>query len=146
MSETVQRKGNKNMYPSGSEHPNADIVRKLYQALENGDFSAYLNLLTDDIVYHAAGHCFFAGDYHGKENLGKLAQTIYSETQGTHRVTRCQIMATATYVAVIDTWNAQRNGRTIQMDNMLVYKVVDSKIAECWEFIENIAEHDTFWA
>lgn len=134
------------MYPSGSEHPNADIIRRLYQSLEKGDFAAYLNLLTDDIVYHAAGHCFFAGDYHGKENLGKLAQMIYAETQGTHRAVRRHIMATATHVAVIDTWNAQRKGQTIQMDNLLVYRVADGKIAECWEYIENVEAHDAFWA
>jgi ketosteroid isomerase-like protein len=134
------------MYSSGSEHPNADIVRQLYQSLEKGDLTAYLSLLADDIVYHAAGHCSFAGDYSGKEKLGKLAQKNYAETQGTHRVTRRQIMGTATYVAVIDTWNAQRKGQTIQMDNLLVYRIVDGKIAECWEYIENVEAHDAFWA
>jgi ketosteroid isomerase-like protein len=134
------------MYPSGSEHPNADVVRKLYQALEKGDLSAYFDLMADDIVYHAAGHCFFAGDYHGKESLGKLAKTVYLETQGTHRATRRHIMATAAYVAVIDTWRAERKGQTIQMDNLLVYRVVDSRIAEVWEFIENGEAHDAFWA
>ena len=134
------------MHQSGTEHPNADIVRQMYQALEKGDFPAYLNLMADDVVYHAAGHCFFAGDYLGKENLGKLAVTVYSETQGTHRVTRRQIMGTASHVAVIDTWKAERKGRTIHMDNLLVYRVVDGKIAECWEFIEDVVEHDAFWA
>lgn len=77
------------MYLSGSEDSNADIIRRLYQSLEMGDFAAYLNLLAVDIVYHAAGRCFFAGDYHGKEKLSKLAQTIYAETQGTHRAMPC---------------------------------------------------------
>ena len=134
------------MYPSGTEHPNADIVRTLYLSLEKGDVAAYFNLLADDIVYHAAGNCSFAGDHHGKESMSKLAQRIYAETQGTHRVMRRQIMATATYVAVIDTWNAQRKGQAIQMDNLLVYRIASGKVAECWEYIENVEAHDAFWA
>jgi len=114
--------------------------------LESRDYQNYLDLISDDIVYHAAGNCFFSGDYHGKEKMSQLAKTIYAETKGTHRVVRRHIIATATHAAVIDTWSAQRKGQSITMDNMLVYRIANEKVAEVWEYIENVTAHDAFWA
>ena len=69
----------------------------------------------------------------------------FKETQGTHRVEMKSLLATDSHVAVVDTWRASRKDKEIEMDNLIVFKLEDSKITEIREFLGDIMEHDEFW-
>jgi ketosteroid isomerase-like protein len=124
---------------------NEALIRRLYDALTSQDFQAYMNLLSDDIVYYAAGDCPVSGVHRGKEALMRIGQITFQETNGTHRVKLKRMVANESYVAVIDTWTAERKAKQIQMDNLLVYKIVAGKVTEIREFLGNEAKHDDFW-
>jgi len=128
-----------------SQKQNEKIVREIYRALSEGDYGKYFSLLSDDIVYYAAGDCQVSGIHKGKEELKRMGTLTFEETQGTHRVELKSLSATNTYVAAIDIWKASRNGNSIQMENLLVYKLKNGKVTEIREFIENEKLHDEFW-
>ncbi len=128
-----------------SKQNNEALVRKIYDAWADRDFKAYLDLLSDDIIYHAAGNCPFSGIHKGKEAVIKMGQ-LALEIGGTQRVVFKQLIANDSHVAVIDRWTAEREAKTVQMDNLLVYKIESGKITEIWEFIEDEVAHDDFWA
>jgi uncharacterized protein len=49
------------------ETPNAEIVRRGYDAFNNGDTSALAALIAENVVWHVPGRSSIAGDYHGRE-------------------------------------------------------------------------------
>jgi len=124
---------------------NEQIVKKLYDAQSRAAFEEYFSLLSDDVVYYAAGDCLVSGVHKGKEKLKEIGMITFKETGGTHRVHLKSIIANDSYVAVVDTWKASRKGRDIEMDNLLVYKLECDKILEIREFIGDVKEHDDFW-
>ena len=130
---------------SQSKTDNEALIRRLYDALENMDFQGYMDLMADDVEYHAAGNCPVSGIHKGKEDLARIGQITFRETNGTHRVKLQQIIANKSHVAVTDIWSATRNGKEIRMDNLLIYKVESGKVKEIREFLEDEIRHDEFW-
>jgi hypothetical protein len=124
---------------------NIELIKALYKSIEAFDFNAYMDLLSDDIVYHAAGNCPVSGTHIGKKAIAEIGRITFEETKGTHRVKLKELIANKSYVTVIDTWSAGRNGKTISMDNIITYKIKSEKVCEIFEFIEDEIEHDEFW-
>ncbi len=124
---------------------NEQLVKRLYEAQSRADFEEYFSLLSDEIVYHAAGDCLVSGVHRGKEKLKEIGMITFKETEGTHRVTLKSIIANDSYVAAVDTWKARRKGINIEMDNLLIYRIENEKIIEIREFIGNVKKHDDFW-
>ena len=128
-----------------SKTENEAIIQKLYDALANQNFQEYMDLMADDVEYHAAGDCPISGVHKGKKELMKIGQITVEETNGTHQVKLKHLISNNSFVAAIDTWSAKRNGKKIQMDNLLIYKIESGKIKEIREFIEDELQHDAFW-
>ena len=124
---------------------NAATIRELYQAIANRDFGRYLSLLSEEIVYYAAGNCLISGVHKGKDEVRRIGAITFEETKGTHRVEMKSLVATDSHVAVVDTWRASRNGKSIEMDNLLVYTLEDGKVTEIREFLGDEKAHDAFW-
>ena len=125
---------------------NEKVIIEIYDALAKGDFKKYFSLLSDEIVYYAAGNCQLSGVHKGKEEIAKLGALTFKETQGTHTVVFQSMVATNAYVAVVDKWKASRKDKNIEMSNLLVYKLVEGKVAEIREYIEDEKAHDDFWS
>jgi hypothetical protein len=57
------------------DHPNAEALRKGYEAFAAGDMETVASLFADDIAWHQAGNSPLAGDFAGKQAVfGNLAQ------------------------------------------------------------------------
>jgi hypothetical protein len=130
---------------SNKRNENERIVKNLYEAQKSSDFEKYFSLLSEDIVYRAAGNCQISGVHKGKEKLKKIGMITFKETEGTHSVEMKSLISTETHVAVVDTWRARRKGKEIEMDNLLVYKLENRKIVEIIEYIGDEKAHDDFW-
>lgn len=124
---------------------NEELVRRLYGFLSVGRFDDYFDLLSDGVVYYAAGNLIVSGVHEGKDELKKIGPITFKETNGTHRTELQSVVETDSHVAVVDTWRASRNGRTIEMESLLVYAVIGGHVTEIREFIGDEAEHDAFW-
>jgi ketosteroid isomerase-like protein len=49
-----------------------DVVRRLYQAVADPDFTAVEGCFTDDVVWHLPGDSPIAGDHHGWPQIRAL--------------------------------------------------------------------------
>lgn len=128
------------------EHPNAALVRHLYDMVAAGDVAGYLALIGDDAIFHVGGESIVSGEYVGKDAIAGLGLKAFEETGGTWRTDLLEVLANDTHATTLHRWSAQRRGRTIAMDNFNVYRVANGKVVERWEFIEDRDAHDTFWA
>jgi len=67
------------------EHPNAALVRHLYDMLAAGDVAGYLALIGDDAIFHVGGESIVSGEYVGKDAIAGLGLKAFEETGGTWR-------------------------------------------------------------
>jgi hypothetical protein len=57
------------------------------------------------------------------------------------------VLSNGNHVVTLHRWTAQRHGRSIEMNNFNVYRFdPGGLVVERWEFIEDLARHDRFWA
>jgi ketosteroid isomerase-like protein len=87
------------------DHPNADALRKGYEAFAAADMETVAALFADDIAWHQAGNGPLSGDFAGKDavfgNLAKLAEL----TAGTFRQEIHDLLANDEHaVVMVETW------------------------------------------
>ena len=49
-------------------HPNADLLRRAYEAAGTGDLQPLLDALADDVTWRDSSLGPLAGEYHGKDD------------------------------------------------------------------------------
>ena len=127
-------------------HPNEDLVRRGYDAFSRGDMQTLRELFHPDIVWHAPGRSQLAGDHQGADTvLGFFAKTM-ELTGGNFRVEVHDILANDEHAVGLHTAHAEREGRTLQDNNTLVFHVRDGRITETWSHHYDQHEFDEFWA
>ena len=85
-----------------AEHPNAEPIRRSFDAFARGDMATMQSLVAEDTVWHIPGRGPLAGDHYGRdavfEMFGRLVQAsegAFSRTpRSTHqRGPRCRLDA-----------------------------------------------------
>ena len=115
-------------------HPNEEFIRRGYDAFSSGDMHTLRELFHPDIVWHASGRSQLAGDHQGVDTvLGFFARTM-ELTGGNFRVEVHDIVANEQHAVGLHTAYAEREGKTLQDNNTLVFHVRDGKVTEVWQY------------
>ena len=87
-----------------------------------------------DVVWHSPGRSQLAGDHRGVDAvLGFFGRTM-ELTGGTFRVDVHDVVANDEHVVGLHAVTAEREGRTLQDQNTLVFHVRDGRASEVWQF------------
>jgi ketosteroid isomerase-like protein len=126
-------------------HPNAELVRRGYDAFAKGDIPTAFGLLADTITWHVPGRSPLSGDYKGHEEvLGFLTKSM-ELSGGTVRIDIDEILCDGERVVVICTVSAERSGQYWSSPEIHVWRVVDGKGVEFREFQGDQQTEDEFW-
>lgn len=126
---------------------NVSCVTAYYEALNSFDGDALTKVLTEDVVTTIPGDCPFTGVYTGIDKFLALVDRIREDSNGTFHVEPLTMMANDNHVFVMHRWQAERQGKTVDMDNFNGYRLnEDARIVERWEFQQNPDVHDDFWS
>src|ERR687898_2808987 len=118
-------------------HPNEDLIRQGYDAFSAGDMDTLRQLFHPDIVWHAPGRSQLAGDHRGVDAvLGFFGKTM-ELTAGTFRVEVHDVVADDQHSVGLHLATGEREGRTLEDREVLVFHVRDDKVVEAWQYIEN---------
>ena len=127
-------------------HPNEELVRRAFDAFASGDVEALRGLMDPDSVWHAPGRNPLAGDHRGVEAiLGYFAKTM-ELTGGTFRTELHDVVANDEHAVSLFTARGQRQGKTLDVRNVLVTHVRNGKLAETWLFPGDQYASDEFLA
>ena len=74
-------------------HPNVDVLRRGYDALEKADVETVRAVLADDVVCHVAGSSVLAGDYVGHDQVFDLIVRLIELSDATHHVVVQDVLA-----------------------------------------------------
>jgi uncharacterized protein len=91
-------------------------------------------LFHPDIVWHAPGRSQLAGDYQGVDTVLGFFGRIMELTGGNFRVEVHDILANDEHAVGLHTTHAEREGKTLQDNNTLVFHVRDEKVTEVWQY------------
>lgn len=126
-------------------HPNADLVRKGFEAFGAGDMATLDAIMADDAVWHASGAGVLSGDFVGKQaifgNFALIPQETDAFSQEIHA-----ILADDEHAVALVNATATRRGNTATFAQMFVFHVEDGKAKEVWATPFDQAAADAFWS
>jgi ketosteroid isomerase-like protein len=114
-------------------HPNIEFMRRYSAALTAGKAAEVLPYYAEDLVLHIPGRSPHAGTFHGQDAVLAYYTRVFQDTDGRFEPLGVDdILASDTHAASLVRWKVERNGRSILIDRVVVYRIEDEKIAEIW--------------
>lgn len=115
-----------------SDHPNVRLLKKL----DLGNLEAMGDLFAPDFVWHYFNRNLpdMEGDYFGLEGLQGFFRTLAGKSTGTFKVEPMSATAYGDELVVAhvrDTMTLEE--RSLSLDALAVWRMVDGKIAEGWD-------------
>lgn len=131
--------------PEAAVERNRQSLGRYASAWLAGDRAALAACYHDDFTLHYFGRNPLAGDHSGKAAaLGILAEV----TRRTNRrlLAIIDIMAGPERSALLVRERFERDGKTAEVERLLVYAVRDGLLSECWVYDQDQAMVDAFLA
>lgn len=129
-----------------SEHPNAVVVRRGYEAFATYDLEAIRDLFSEDVVFHIGGRSPLAGSYSGKDSVLGFLADLTSRSGGTYKADVHDVLASDEHVVVLTKETAQREGRSLNDNLVAVYHMREGRVSEGWFHPGDTYADDEFWS
>jgi len=126
-------------------HPNADLVRRGFEAFASGDVATLDQLIADGAKWHQSGRNPLSGDFVGKQAIMESFARVRTETDSFGQDVHT-ILADDDHVVALVNAHITRGGKTIDLQQTLVFHVADGKATEVWAFPTDQYAVDEFWA
>jgi uncharacterized protein len=113
---------------------NVEIVRRMYDAFNAGDYQTSLNLMSPDIEYHELAGMPGAGQgvgvYHGHEELAQWYSEFLSQWESLESVPGEITELEADLVLVVETWRARgaSSGVDVERTAFALYTIAEGQI------------------
>ena len=127
-------------------HPNEDLIRRGYEAFSSGDVDTLREVFDPGIVWHFPGRSVLAGDHSGVDTvLGFFGRTA-ELTAGTFQVELHGVVADDQHTVGLHLATGEREGRTLEDREVIVFHVRDGKVVEAWQYLEDQYAYDEFFS
>ena len=128
-------------------HPNIEFMRRYSAALQAGQAADALPYYAEDLVLHMPGRGPHSGTTHGQDAVLAYYTTVFQATDGRFEVVGVDdILASDDHAASLVRWRLHRGERTLDVDRVVVYRIVDEKIKEIWVRDWDQYAYDEFFA
>ena len=128
-----------------TEHPNAVIVRRGFEAYNSGRLDVLGEYSTDDVILHFAGNNVMSGTYRGRD---AVIDALARARRG--RVTQSDVesvLASDDHVIVFFHLTSERDGKTLDVVLAFSIKVnAEGKLTEAWSLANDQRAFDQFWS
>jgi ketosteroid isomerase-like protein len=134
------------MTPTQAEQDSIALVRRGFEAFAAGDLQTLADLFDADARWHVVPLGLFAGDYRGRDQILGWFGQLQQETKGTFRSTPTAFAATGDRVFAQTTATAQRNGKTLEEQDVLVFSIADGRVASVHHYLLDYPSAAEFWS
>ena len=129
-----------------SAQEDAATIRRGYEYFNSGNLEELAQLFAEDVVWHCGGRGRFTGDKRGREATFAYFGQLGELTGGTFRAELHDLVANEEHVVGLHTGTAQREGKSLNLKETLVFHLRDGRIVEAWEQYEDSQTWDEFFA
>jgi uncharacterized protein len=128
-----------------AEHPNATTVRGLFAAFERKDAFSLRGFFAADAVWHVGGSSRLAGIYRGRREIVRFLGSLPRLTDGTYSSRLIDVLASDQRAAVLYRATGRREGRELDIDQLLLFTLRDGIVAEVLALPSDQLAFDAFW-
>ena len=122
------------------------VVEAYSIALSQGDIPTAFSHFSPDAKWHQPGNHQYAGTKNGLAAIGKMLGDMMGATQGSLVVRPTgALMENGNLVSMPVHFSGKIGDRTVDMNGVDLFEVVNGKIVQVWLFSENQAAEDVFW-
>jgi len=130
-----------------SAQENEAQARRAYAAFAAGDLDTVKAVFHPNIVWHVSGTSPLAGDYKGIDEVLGFLVKMFTETNGTFTNIPKDVIANDGATVVIGQVHAERNGKTIDAEQVAIYRAdAEGKVTEATFYSDDTTQFDTFFA
>lgn len=124
-----------------------EVVTAYSEALSQGDIPTAFSHFSPDAKWHQPGNHQFSGTKTGLEAIGKMLGNMMSTTQGSLVINPTgALMSNGNLISFPVRFTGKNGDKTIDMNGVDLFEVVDGKIVQVWLFSEDQTAEDAFWA
>ena len=127
-------------------HPNEQIVRDGFAAFSASDQETLRRLIAADAVWHVPGGGVMSGTYRGRTEIFRFLARLPKLTDGTYRSTFVDALASEERGAGLYRARGEREGRTIDIDQLLLFTIRHGLVTEVLALPSDPAAFESFWA
>jgi len=130
-----------------AEHPNATLVRSMFDAFARRDAAAIAAAIPEDAVWHFPGRRgALAGEHRGREAILLFLAKVMGLTAGTFRLEIEDIRASDAGAVALFRGSGERNGKTLDNPTCLRIDIRNGQVAEIREFVWDLEHVEEFWS
>jgi uncharacterized protein (TIGR02246 family) len=125
---------------------NAALVRSIFEAFGRKEGFALRGLFAEDAVWIVPGQGVMAGTHRGREAIFRFLARLPRETEGTYSSELVDVLASETRAAALYRARGTRRGRTLELDQVLLFRIEDGLVREVLALPSDPGAFETFWA
>lgn len=130
-----------------AEHPNAALVRGLFDAFARRDLAAILGVVPEDVTWTFPGRRGrLAGTHRGRDAVLAVLAAVQELTDGTFHLDLLDVTASDGHAVALFRGHGRRAGRTLDNPTALVFRIAAGKLVDVREFVWDLYHVDDFWS
>ena len=128
-----------------TEHPNAVIVWRSFEAWNSGRVDVIREYLSDDAVLHFAGNNAMSGTYRGRD---AVMDALAKASQGWSTHTDVEsVLVSDDHIMVFHHGTGEHEGTPYDVVPVIAMKLgPDGKVTEAWNLANDQRAWDQFWS
>jgi ketosteroid isomerase-like protein len=127
-------------------HPNAEILRKCYEAFARRDMPALFELFSDEITFVIPGKSIQSGTFSGKDEVRRYFAIVGGHTGGTHRVDVIDMLANDIRTVALVRALGERDDQVLDMTVVQIWQLSDGKPSKLLLIPADQYAFDAFWS
>lgn len=129
------------------EHPNAALVRRLFDAFARRDLETILAVVPEEVVWHFPGRLgALAGSHRGRDAVLEFLAAVEELTAGSFSLDLLDVTASDEHAVALFRGHGERAGRRLDNPTSLVMRIRDGHVVELREFVWDLYHVDDFWS
>ncbi len=129
-----------------ADHPNAELLRKGYEAFGKGDMAVLTELFAADCVWHVPGDSQISGEHRGREAVFAAFAKTVELSGGSFKIELHDVLANDEHAVALTRATGSRQGKQLSSLDADVYHMSNGKVTEFWSFAEDQRLTDEFWS
>ena len=130
-----------------TEHPNAALIRRGYEAFNTADMETLTELFDESASWRTPGRSPVAGDQHGRDAVFAQFGQYVGQTGGTFKATLQRVLADDDgRVVGIHHNSGERNGKQLDVYCCIVFELKDGRVIDGREHFYDLYAWDEFWS
>jgi len=125
---------------------NEELARRIFDAFARKQGFALRDVFAEDAVWTVPGSGRMAGVHRGREAIFRFLGRLPKETGGTYTSQLIDVLASDERAAALYRATGERNGRTLDLDQVLLLTVAGGRITDVVALPSDPVAFEAFWA